>query len=65
MHYRLVEPPDAYAATFLADLRAWLAQDKAMQRDRKRLVTVCCSAELPMPLQGAPLPASIQSACAT
>ncbi len=62
MHYRIVEPPDAYAAVFLADLRAWLSQDKAMQRDRKRLVNVCCSSELPVPLQGAPLPASIISA---
>lgn len=62
MHYRIVEPPDVYAATFLSDVRAWLAQDKAMQRDRKRLVNVCCSSELPVPLQGAPLPASIISA---
>ena len=63
MHYRIVEPSDVAAATFLADVRTWLAQDKAMQRDRKRLVTVCCSAELPVPLQGAPLPASVVSAC--
>ena len=62
MHYRIVEPPDVNAASFLIEVRAWLAQDKAMQRDRKRLVNVCCSSELPVPLQGAPLPTSLISA---
>ena len=62
MHYRVVEPPDVNAANFLSEVRAWLAQDKAMQRDRKRLVNVCCSSELPVPLQGAPLPTSLISA---
>jgi ArsR family transcriptional regulator, arsenate/arsenite/antimonite-responsive transcriptional repressor len=62
MHYRIVTPPDPYAASFLSDVRAWLAQDKAMQRDRKQLVRVCCAPELPIPLQGAPKPASVVSA---
>jgi ArsR family transcriptional regulator len=59
MHYRIVEPPDVNAASFLSEVRAWLAQDKAMQRDRDRLVNVCCSSELPLQLQGAPKPASL------
>jgi ArsR family transcriptional regulator len=62
MHYRIAEPSDPYAARLLGEVRAWLAQDKAMQRDRKRLINVCCAPELPIPLQGAPRPASIMSA---
>jgi ArsR family transcriptional regulator len=59
IHYRIVDPPDPYAANMLSELRAWCAQDKAMQRDRKRLVNVCCGPDLPVTLQGAPLPASL------
>jgi ArsR family transcriptional regulator len=62
MHYRIVEPPDVYAASFLNEVRVWLAHDKTMQRDLKRLATVCCLAELPVSLQGAPLPTSLLSA---
>ena len=61
MHYRIVDPPDPYAASVMSDVRAWLEQDKEMQRDRKRLVSVCCSPQLPVPLQGAPRPASMLS----
>jgi ArsR family transcriptional regulator len=61
MHYRIAEPPDAHAANTLAAVRTWLANDKVMQRDRKRLVSVCCAAVLPVQLQGAPLPASFLS----
>lgn len=57
-----VEPPDAYGATVLSDVRAWFAQDKEMQRKRGRLVSVCCASDLPIPLQRAPKPASIFSA---
>jgi ArsR family transcriptional regulator len=62
MHYRIVEPPDAYGVTVLSDVRAWLAQDKQMQRDRSRLISVCCASDLPIPLQRAPKPISILSA---
>jgi ArsR family transcriptional regulator, arsenate/arsenite/antimonite-responsive transcriptional repressor len=61
MHYRIVEPPDAEAAQILCSLRRRLTQDKEMQRDRKRLVKVCCSVELPDSLQGAPKPASVST----
>lgn len=61
IHYRIVEPPDAYGATVLSDVRAWLAQDKEMQRDRSRLVSACCGPDLPIPLQRAPKPASMAS----
>jgi ArsR family transcriptional regulator, arsenate/arsenite/antimonite-responsive transcriptional repressor len=59
MHYRIVDPPDPCAVRILADLRKWLAEDKGMERDRYRLVSVCCAPQLPVRLQGAPRPASI------
>jgi ArsR family transcriptional regulator len=59
MHYRIVNPPHPYAATVLSDVGAWLAQDKDMQRDRNRLVRVCCAPELPVALQRAPKPARV------
>jgi ArsR family transcriptional regulator len=62
MHYRIVDPPDFYAAQILQDVRLWLAADRKMQQDRKRLVNVCCSPRLPVQLQSAPKPASILSA---
>lgn len=62
MHYRIVEPPDSSAAQILSEVRRRLTQDKEMQRDRKRLVQVCCSSCLPEALQGAPKPASLLSA---
>ena len=59
MHYRIVEPPDGNAALVLNDTLAWLSNDREMQRDRQRLVKVCCAAQLPISIQGAPRPASL------
>ena len=59
MHYRIVDPPDPYATSVLSGVREWLARDREMERDRARLVRVCCAPELPMPLQAAPKPASV------
>ena len=56
MHYRLVEPPDAAAARVLSEVLSWLANDQEMQRDRERLVKVCCAPQLPVSIQGAPRP---------
>src|SRR5262249_15573283 len=64
MHYRLLKPRDPFVASVLADVRAWIANDPEMQRERKRLVKVCCAAELPVQLQGAPRPASVIPASA-
>ena len=61
-HYRIVGQQDPYAARVLREVQAWLGDDKEMQRDRKRLVHVCCSPELPISLQGAPKPASVGTA---
>lgn len=59
MHYRILEPADADAARILADTLAWLANDREMQRDRERLVKVCCAPQLPISIQGAPRPLSL------
>ena len=59
MHYRIVPPPDPDAARVLDYVRGWLSRDAEMQRDRQRLVKVCCAPELPGALIGAPRPASI------
>jgi len=41
------------------DVREWLANDAAIQQDRKRLDKICCAPELPIQLQGTPKPLSI------
>jgi len=59
MHYRIVEPPDADAARVLKDTLSWLSNDPEMQKDRHRLVKVCCAPQLPVRIQGAPRPTSL------
>jgi ArsR family transcriptional regulator len=59
MHYRIAEPQDAHAARLFAEVRAWLAEDREMGRDRERLIKVCCAIRPPIQLQGAPRPASL------
>jgi ArsR family transcriptional regulator, arsenate/arsenite/antimonite-responsive transcriptional repressor len=59
MHYRVVEPADADAARVLKDVMSWLANDQEMQRDRQRLIKVCCAPQLPISIQGAPRPLSL------
>lgn len=59
MHYRIVEPPDQDAARVLKDTLTWLGNDREMQRDRERLVKVCCAPQLPIRIQGAPRPATL------
>ena len=60
MHYRIVEPSDTDAARVLRDVLSWLANDREMQRDRDRLVKVCCAPQLPVRIQSAPRPAGFQ-----
>ncbi len=58
MHYRIVEPKDARASQMLRTVLDWLANDNEMQRDRSRLVRMCC-ARLPAHLATAPRPAFV------
>lgn len=62
MHYRLVDPPNPHASRVLREVRQVLAEDPEMQRDRSRLVKVCCGPVVPFKLRGAPRPASLASA---
>ncbi|HUE81875.1 MAG TPA: metalloregulator ArsR/SmtB family transcription factor [Pyrinomonadaceae bacterium] len=59
IHYRLIEPSDPYAARIFQEVRTWLDNDPAMQRDRARLMKICCATQLPVQLQRAPRPASM------
>src|SRR5215204_4596119 len=61
IHYGVVEPADADAARILKDVLSWLANDLEMQRDRERLIKVCCAPQLPISIQGAPRPLSLVS----
>jgi ArsR family transcriptional regulator len=59
IHYRIVEPTDADAARLLKNLLSWLASDQEMQRDRERLVKICCAPQLPVRIQSAPRPSNL------
>jgi ArsR family transcriptional regulator, arsenate/arsenite/antimonite-responsive transcriptional repressor len=59
MHYRIVEPPDPRAANIFREVRASLANDAGMKRDRARLAQICCAPQVPVQLQKAPRPASL------
>ena len=61
MHYRIVEPADKDAARVLKETLSWMANDSEMQRDRSRLVKLCCAPQLPVSIQGAPRPASVSA----
>jgi ArsR family transcriptional regulator len=56
MHYRIVDPGDTSAARVLKEVLSWLANDQEMQRDRERLIKICCAPQLPVNIQGAPRP---------
>lgn len=58
MHYRIVEPDDERAAQVLKSIRDYLANDREMQKDRTRLVQMCC-VKVPLHLADAPKPAHI------
>lgn len=56
MHYRLAEPPDPHAARIFREVRASLARHPEFQRDREKLLQVCCATQLPVQLRRAPRP---------
>ena len=56
MHYRLTEPPDDHAARILREVCAALAEHPELQRDREKLLRVCCAPQLPVQLRRAPRP---------
>ena len=56
MHYRLTEPPDEHAARIFREVRAALSEHPELQRDRQKLLQVCCAPSLPVQLRRAPRP---------
>jgi len=59
MHYRVTLPPELHAKRIFEQVMIWLKNEPEMQRDRGRLVSLCCSPRPPLQIQGAPRPASI------
>lgn len=59
MHYRLTEPPDEHAARIFREVRAALAEHPELQKDRQRLLQVCCAIQLPVQLRRAPRPLGV------
>lgn len=56
MHYRIEVPENHHARQLLQATLRWLAEDKAMQRDRQRLTRACCAPQKFVSLQHAPTP---------
>jgi ArsR family transcriptional regulator len=56
MHYSLTEPPDDHAARIFREVRAALSEHPELQRDREKLLQVCCAPQLPVQLRRAPRP---------
>ncbi len=61
MHYRIVMPPNPGAAKVLRKILQWFKEERSMQVDRERLAKACCKPEKFVTLQGAPLPALVES----
>ncbi|MCA1592402.1 MAG: metalloregulator ArsR/SmtB family transcription factor [Acidobacteria bacterium] len=61
MHYRIVTPSHPHAERVMKEVMTWLSEDRETQRDRERLIKVCCSPQPPLQIQGAPRPASLST----
>src|ERR1700681_2568058 len=59
MHYSLSEPADEHAARIFREVRASLAEHPEFQRDRQKLMQVCCAPTLPVQLRRAPRPVDL------
>ena len=59
IHYRMTPPKDEHAVRVLNEVRKSSANDQEMQKDRLRLLKVCCAPQMPVTLQGAPRPVSV------
>jgi len=59
MHYRVTPPTELHAKRIFDQVTAWLKEDAEMERDRMRLVNLCCSPRPPVQIQGAPRPARL------
>ena len=59
-HYRVTQPKNESAAKVFREIQDWLKEEPEMQKDRKKLVTMCCApaTRQPISIQGAPRPVS-------
>lgn len=62
VHYSIERPEDPHVARMLDEVLAWAEQDKELRADRERLMRVCCSPQMPVRLQLAPKPSSVDAA---
>jgi len=58
MHYRIIEPKDPRGAKLLRQIRESISNDDVMNRDRSKLVKLCCE-KTPEHLLDAPRPVTI------
>jgi ArsR family transcriptional regulator, arsenate/arsenite/antimonite-responsive transcriptional repressor len=61
MHYRLVDPPDEHAARIFREVQSSLSEHPELQRDREKLMQICCAPQLPVPLRRAPRPVGLNA----
>ena len=59
MHYRLTDPPDGHAARIFREVLTALAEHPELQRDREKLMQICCAPQLPTQLRRAPRPVGL------
>jgi ArsR family transcriptional regulator, arsenate/arsenite/antimonite-responsive transcriptional repressor len=62
IHYRMTPPTSEHAVRILDEVRSSNANDQEMQKDRQRLMKVCCAPQMPVTLQGAPRPVGAMKA---
>ena len=62
MHSRIVMPPHPGASRILRQTLDWLREDSAMQADRARLASACCSPRK-YALDGAPISTAATERC--
>jgi ArsR family transcriptional regulator len=61
MHYKIVVPKHAGAASILSETLSVLSEDKMMQADLLRLTKACCAPRKIPALDGAPLPIPVDA----
>jgi ArsR family transcriptional regulator len=61
MHYSIVMPKNPGVARILSETLAALSEDKRMQAELRSLDKICCVTQKPSTLEGAPLPAPVDT----
>lgn len=59
IHYHLTDPPNEHAARIFREVRASLVEHPELQRDREKLMQICCATQLPVQLRSAPRPSQM------